>query len=140
MMGHERRSVLALTVTVVLFNLLFAIAAFAQRAAEPVRPSTDSATADRTELHRGWEIQSSCSVPEKGDVISSAQYHPHNWIPTSVPSTPVAAQLAAKMIPDPYVGMNLRQVPGGDYPIGKIFANLPMPETSPYHCSWWYRT
>src|SRR5437868_4350724 len=140
MMRGGRRSVLALTVTRVLFIFSFASTALAQRAAVPIRPSTDSASADRIELRRGWEIQSSCSVPEKGDVISSPQFHPQNWIPTSVPSTPVAAELAAKMIPDPYVGMNLREIPGGDYPIDKIFANLPMPETSPYHCSWWYRT
>src|SRR3954469_23859479 len=140
MMRGERRSVLALRVTSVLFIFSFASTALAQRTAVPIRPSTDSASADRMELRRGWEIQSSCSVPDKGDIISSAQFHPQNWIPTSVPSTPVAAQLAAKMIPDPYVGMNLREIPGGDYPIDKIFANLPMPETSPYHCSWWYRT
>ena len=34
---------------------------------------------------------------------------------------------------------DLRQIPGTDYPIGKIFANLPMSETSPYRCGWWYR-
>ena len=36
--------------------------------------------------------------------------------------------------------MNLRKIPGTDYPVGKIFGYLPMSDKSPYHCSWWYRT
>jgi len=42
--------------------------------------------------------------------------------------------------PDPYFGMNLRQIPGTTYPIGGIFANMPMAQDSPYRCGWWYRT
>ena len=34
------------------------------------------------------------------------------WISTSVPSTVLAAQAAAKLVPDPYYGMNLRNIPG----------------------------
>ena len=44
------------------------------------------------------------------------------------------------VFPDPYFGMNLRQIPGTTYPIGSIFANMPMAQDSPYHCGWWYRT
>ena len=44
-----------------------------------------------------------------------------DWIKTSVPSTVLAAQAAAKLVPDPYFGMNLRNMPGGDYPIGHNF-------------------
>jgi exo-1,4-beta-D-glucosaminidase len=36
--------------------------------------------------------------------------------------------------------MNLRQIHGTTYPIGGIFANMPMAEDSPYRCGWWYRT
>ena len=52
----------------------------------------------------------------------------------------LAAQAAAGVIPDPYFGDNLRQIPGTTYPIGQDFSNLPMPADSPYHCGWWYRT
>ena len=52
----------------------------------------------------------------------------------------LAAQVAAGVFPDPYFGMNLRQIPGTDYPIGRIFANLPISQDSPYRCGWWYRT
>jgi exo-1,4-beta-D-glucosaminidase len=44
----------------------------------------------------------------------------------AVPSTVLAAQTAAGVFPDPYFGMNLRQIPGTTYPIGGIFANMPM--------------
>lgn len=95
----------------------------------------------RHDLRSGWEIQSSCKLSGKtGAEISSARFQPKGWIKTSVPSTVLAAQLANKLVPDPMYGMNLRSIAGADYPIGKNFSNLPMPENSPYRCSWWYRT
>jgi len=33
--------------------------------------------------------------------------------------------------PDPYFGMNLRQIPGTSYPVGHIFSNLPMAAGQP---------
>src|SRR6185369_11150853 len=72
--------------------------------------------------------------------ISASGFAVDDWIKTSVPSTVLAAQAAAKLVPDPYFGMNLRSIPGGDYPIGHNFSNLPMPDDSPYRCGWWYRT
>lgn len=95
----------------------------------------------RHELRSGWEIQSSCKVAGKtGAEISSTRFQPKSWIKTSVPSTVLAAQLANKLVPDPMYGMNLRSIPGEGYPIGKNFSNVPMPDDSPYRCSWWYRT
>ncbi|MGH9712382.1 MAG: glycosyl hydrolase 2 galactose-binding domain-containing protein [Candidatus Acidiferrales bacterium] len=57
-----------------------------------------------------------------------------------MPSTVVAALVADKTYPDPFFGMNLRSIPGTTYPIGRNFAELPMPKDSPFRCSWWYRT
>jgi len=51
----------------------------------------------------------------------------------------LAAQAAAKVIPDPYFGDNLRHLPGMGYPLGENFSKLPMPADSPYRCGWWYR-
>src|ERR1035437_9228700 len=62
-----------------------------------------------TPLREGWRMQSACKLQ------------------------------AAGVFPDPYFGLNLRQIPGTDYPIGRIFANLPMAQESPYRCGWWYR-
>jgi exo-1,4-beta-D-glucosaminidase len=93
-----------------------------------------------TALHEDWRLQSACKLEASGDAISQPEFHPEGWLKTAVPSTVLATEFADGLIPDPYFGLNLRQLPGTDYPIGKIFANLPMAETSPYRCGWWYRT
>jgi exo-1,4-beta-D-glucosaminidase len=92
------------------------------------------------ELRENWRLQSACKFEAAGDAISQPGFPTEGWLKTAVPSTVLAAQAAAGQVPDPYFGLNLRQIPGTDYPIGKIFANLPMSETSPYRCGWWYRT
>jgi exo-1,4-beta-D-glucosaminidase len=92
-----------------------------------------------TPLHEGWQLQSACKVQAAGDAVSTTGFHPDGWIATSVPATVVAAQVAAGIYPDPYYGMNLRNIPGETYPIGEVFANHPMPDDSPYRCGWWYR-
>ena len=91
-------------------------------------------------LHSGWVLQSSCELKTTGELISSPSFMTGGWHKTDVPSTVVAALVADKTYPDPYFGMNLRSIPGTTYPIGKNFAELPMPKDSPFRCSWWYRT
>ena len=93
-----------------------------------------------TPLHEGWRLQSACNLKADGAAISVNSFSADDWIQTTVPSTVLAAQAAAKLVPDPYFGMNLRSIPGTSYPIGKEFSNLPMPQDSPYRCGWWYRT
>ena len=123
------------------------------RAANPPAPAAPVA---RLDLHSGWELQSACvlqgsstgpaGLKDKGypsldgEILSSALYRPIGWISTTVPNTVVAAQVAAGIIKDPFYGMNLRKLPGMDYPVGSQFANLAMLEDSPYKCGWWYRT
>ena len=89
-------------------------------------------------LKSGWQIQSSCKVAEKGDVISTAQFKPQDWYKAMVPGGVLANLVADKVYPEPYFGMNLRQIPGVN-PIGTMFQNQPMPADSPFRCSWWYR-
>jgi exo-1,4-beta-D-glucosaminidase len=93
-----------------------------------------------TPLHDDWRLQSACIVKSEGAAISAPAFATDDWLKTSVPSTVLAAQAAGKVVPDPYYDMNLRNIPGTTYPIGRNFANLPMPQDSPYHCGWWYRT
>jgi exo-1,4-beta-D-glucosaminidase len=90
-------------------------------------------------LREGWALQSSAKIAATGEEISSASFPVTNWIPADVPTTVVAAQVKAGLLPDPFYGMNLRQYPGVAYPIGANFSNLPMPPDSPYGVSWWYR-
>ncbi len=91
------------------------------------------------QLRSGWELQSSASVPETGDVLSGARYRPRGWYPVEVPSTVVGALVKAKVYPDPTVGTNLRRLPGVAYPVGENFSTLPMPADSPFAVPWWYR-
>src|ERR1017187_7413317 len=141
------RSVLLLTVFVILLGYC---ALFAATPPAPAAPAT------RLELHSGWQLQSACvlqgsftgpaglkdnAYPDlDGEILSSPLYRPIGWLAAIVPTTVVAAQVAAGIIKDPFYGMNLRKLPGMDYPVGSQFANLAMLDTSPYKCGWWYRT
>jgi len=95
--------------------------------------------ADVTRLHDGWRLQSACDLQASGDTISGPDFSTNGWIGATVPTTVLAAQVAAGLFPDPYFGDNLRKIPGTSYPVGENFANLPMPADSPYRCGWWYR-
>lgn len=106
---------------------------FAQSSARISQPAQTIA------LRQGWGIQSACSIQAAGQQISSTQFKPQGWIEATVPTTVLAAQVAAGIYPDPYYGMNMRKLPGADYPLGKFFSNMEMPAGSPYRCGWWYR-
>jgi exo-1,4-beta-D-glucosaminidase len=99
-----------------------------------------SAAGSRIDLAKGWSIQSSAKVAEKGDVLSTPKFRAAGWYESAVPTTVVAALVRNKVYPDPYFGMNLRSIPGTTYNIGANFSNLPMPADSPFAVSWWYRT
>src|SRR5262245_25016016 len=93
----------------------------------------------RVPLASGWRIQSSALTPAKGDAISRRGFSTDGWHAATVPGTVVGALVEAGRFPDPYVGMNLRSMPGTTYPIGSQFALLPVPADSPYKPPWWYR-
>jgi len=114
-----------------ILSLLVAPSAFAQSASE---------MNGRLPLRTGWQLQSSCKFDATGEQISTRGFNTTGWHSTNVPSTVVAALVADGTYPDPNYGMNLRKIPGTTYPIGAIFANLPMPSDSPFACAWWYRT
>jgi exo-1,4-beta-D-glucosaminidase len=91
-------------------------------------------------LHSDWTLQSSCKINATGEQISTTGFNTAGWHSTTVPSTVVAALVADNTYPDPYYAKNLRDIPGTEYPIGKNFSLLSMPQDSPFRCSWWYRT
>lgn len=93
-----------------------------------------------THLHEDWRIQSACTISAEGSVIAAPGFAVDRWLKTAVPSTVLAAQASAGVVPDPYYADNLRKLPGVSYPLGHNFSNLPMPADSPYACGWWYRT
>jgi exo-1,4-beta-D-glucosaminidase len=92
-----------------------------------------------THLHDDWRVQSACKVQSGGDAIAMTGFATDGWLKASVPSTVLAAQVAAGVLPDPNFSDNLRKIPGTSYPMGQNFANLPMPSDSPYACGWWFR-
>ena len=94
----------------------------------------------RIELEGGWAIQSSAIATAGGERLSLPGASTEGWHRTSVPTTVVGALVADGTYPDPYVGTNLRRIPGTTYEIGKNFSNLPLPEDSPFAVPWWYRT
>src|ERR1035438_745652 len=98
------------------------------------------AAADSIPLRQGWMIHSSAGLTDSGAVISTTSYKPAGWQTATLPSTVLNALVRDKVYPDPYAGMNLRQIPGTTYAIGLNFSNSPMPEDSPFAKSWWYRT
>ena len=112
----------------------FSFSAFAQNSHKPELHQ------QFVELRRNWQLQSACKAEDKGEVISIADYPARGWLPTDVPSTVLAAQVANHLFEDPFFGRNLLKIPGMDYPIGKIYGYLPLTEGSPYRCDWWYRT
>ncbi len=98
------------------------------------------ATASKLMLTTGWYIQSSSDAQEKGSVLSTVEFEPRHWYRATVPSTVMAALVADHVFADPYFGMNLRSIPGTNYPVGANFSHFPMPPGSPFRTSWWYRT
>jgi len=119
--------------------IIFLVTLLAFSAAQP-STTTPNAPAAVLQLRQGWALQSSSKVAESGVTLSSRAFRPQGWYKTTIPSTVLAAQVAAGDFPDPYFGMNLRKIPGTTYPIGHLFSNLPMDRDSPYARSWWYRT
>jgi exo-1,4-beta-D-glucosaminidase len=102
-------------------------------------PALSRAESFRAPLATGWTIQSSAAVKATGPAISEPGFSTTGWHPATVPGTVVGALVEQGVFKDPYVGMNLRSIPGTTYPIGEEFALLPIPANSPYKPSWWYR-
>ena len=94
----------------------------------------------RTPLQQGWRLSSSAKLEADGAALSKPGVDTSGWLPVTVPTTVVGAQVTAGQFKDPYTAMNLRSMPGMSYPIGAVFARQPMPLDSPYREAWWYRT
>jgi hypothetical protein len=82
--------------------LCLALSALAQGSLEKVAVS----------LHDNWFVQSSANVTATGAQISTPGFSTAGWLQTSIPATPVGAQVGNSIYPSPYVGMNSQQIPG----------------------------
>jgi exo-1,4-beta-D-glucosaminidase len=97
-------------------------------------------SSERIALADHWQLQSSAKAGAEGGVISTAAFKPSDWYPATVPSTIVGTLVDDRVYPDPFFGMNLKSIPGMDYPVGNNFSGKKMPADSPFKVSWWYRT
>ena len=86
-------------------------------------------------LVEDWRLQSAAEVRGDGAALSAEGFDASAWYPVTVPKTVLAAQVDNEVYPDPYFGMNLKQIPG--YQDGLW---LEMPADSPFRSSWWWRT
>jgi len=91
-------------------------------------------------LENNWALESACHIKATGENISKVGFQTQGWHRTQSPATVVGALVMDKTYPDPYFGMNLRSLPGTDYPPRPLFVDQPMPDNSPFRCAWWYRT
>src|SRR4051794_25346749 len=72
-----------------------------------------SAGADLTSkalLTDGWSLQSATQVPNSGEVISTTAFKSTDWHSATVPSTICGALVDDKTYPDPFFGMNLKDL------------------------------
>lgn len=86
-----------------------------------------------------WTLQSSAHVTESGETLSIPGSPPKNWMQALVPGTVMASLAKNKVIPDPYYGVNLRNLIGEKFTSAKIFSELPMDSQSQFFVPWWYR-
>jgi exo-1,4-beta-D-glucosaminidase len=100
----------------------------------------ESASSAEMLLPQSWAIQASSDVRETGQAISTPGYNAQNWYPATLPSTVLSALVQDRVYPDPYTGMNLRTIPGTNYPVFSNFSEMMMPPGSPFRNSWWFRT
>src|SRR5271156_7152598 len=75
------------------------ILSFAPRIASANTPEPSEA---KTFLHEGWALQSSCLFLARGEQISAPGYKTNGWHSATVPTTVVAALVAAKTYPEPH--------------------------------------
>jgi exo-1,4-beta-D-glucosaminidase len=86
-------------------------------------------------LAQDWRLQSSADVGNDGAALSAPGVDTTAWYPTSVPRTVLAALVDNQVYPDPFYGLNLKQIPGYRDELWLV-----MPEDSPFRNPWWYRT
>lgn len=89
---------------------------------------------NKASLSDGWALQSSAKLTANGGEISTADFDPAGWYKATVPSTVMGNLVRDGVYRHPFFGMNLRSIPGMDYPIGANFSSLPMSPNSPLQC------
>ena len=90
-------------------------------------------------LDAGWQVASSTTAGRDGALLSTAAADTAGWHATDLPATVLGVLVERGVYPDPYLGTNLRELPGQGPP-AQNFSNHPMPADSPFAVPWWFRT
>lgn len=80
---------------------------------------------------------SECSLNEDWEMSSSVDAEAV-WHPCDLPATVLGVLAERGVVPDPFLGTNLRELPGQGPP-AQNFSNHPMPEDSPFAAPWRFR-
>jgi exo-1,4-beta-D-glucosaminidase len=125
-----------------LSSVTFAVTAgfSAQSRKSPAQRAESHDAAAKTFLHKDWQVQSSCDDNSGGEKISTPGFDAARWHRTDIPATVVGVLVTDKTYPDPNYAKNLESFPGMYESEKTFFANVDMPQGSPFICSWWYRT
>ncbi len=95
---------------------------------------------DRSLKIEKWVLQTSVKVSDSGETLSLAGAQTENWLPAVVPGTVLSSLAKDNVVPDPYYGINLRNLIGDRFDSDKIQPDLPMDSESQFFVPWWYRT
>jgi exo-1,4-beta-D-glucosaminidase len=95
---------------------------------------------DRSIKIEGWNLQSSAHVTETGEDLSTPAYKMKDWHTAVVPGTIVGSLVNDKTVPDPNVGVNLRNLIGKKFNSDIIHSEFAMDLESQFAIPWWYRT
>ncbi len=68
-------------------------------------------SAQQYELNSGWKCKRAGMTDKTGEEISSAAFSLKGWMPAVVPGTVLTTLLYNKQLPDPFYGMNNKQIP-----------------------------
>src|SRR5271156_6171241 len=98
-MSFREQPRLRLILTSFFAIFLFLILPFAPCIASANTPEPSEA---KIFLHEGWALQSSCLFLARGEQISAPGYKTNGWHSATVPTTVVAALVAAKTYPEPH--------------------------------------
>lgn len=66
---------------------------------------------DQYELNSGWKCINRKGISQSGEDISLPAFNTSGWMEATVPGTVLTTLLNNKLVPDPFYGMNNKQIP-----------------------------
>ncbi|TWR28079.1 glycosyl hydrolase [Mucilaginibacter achroorhodeus] len=64
-----------------------------------------------TELNSGWRCIKADELKANGSQVSATDYNVNQWMPATVPGTVLTTLVNNRKMPDPFYGMNNKQIP-----------------------------